>query len=448
VWGIVHRSERETIARGVLARSSADETEVLVSSSDSGLTRFTHGVSNQNVAAADRTVSVRAISGKRVGVAATNELSEASLDALVRRALEMAELAPSDPMRPPLAPGGASSAPEGAFVEATAHADPLVRARICEAIFERTEASSGAWCAGYASTSRAGITIANSSGALASFDGTDAQANVKITATDSTGFAERYSADVGEIDGDAVGRIAAEKTRAGANPRSVEPGEWTVILEPPAFGELLVYLMSHFSAQSYDEGSSFFAGALGERFFPESVTIADDYAHRLAPGMPFDFEGQPKSRVTLVDRGIVREIVTDGYYAHKLGRPNTGHALPAPNAAGPQALNVVVAGGPQTTEQLVSETTRGLLVSRFWYIRTVDRKRAIVTGMTRDGTFLIERGRIAAGVRNLRFNQSIVDALARATFANDQTRSGGYSYSIVVPTARIEKFHFTSGTEF
>jgi PmbA protein len=441
------KKERESIARRVLERSSADQTEVMVGVNDTALTRFSRGISNQNIVSSDRGVSVRAIVGGRTGVASTNQIDDASLDDVVRRAVEMAAFAPADPLQPALPPGGRTKPPAGAYVAETASADPFVRARISDAIFTQGE-EADCWAAGYVSTSVNGITIANTSGALASFDGTDAQANTKMIAGDSTGFAERYAPNVAVVDGNAIGRIAAEKARASAHPRSVDPNEWTVILEPPAFGELLVYLIGHFSAQSYDEGSSFFSGELGKRYFSSSVTIADDYAHSLAPGMPFDYEAQPKSRITLVDGGVVREIVTDSYYAHKLNRRNTGHALPAPNAHGPQALNVVVSGGRSSAQQLISETTRGLLVSRFWYIRTVDRKRAIVTGMTRDGTFLIENGRVTGGVRNMRFNQSIIEALANATFANNQTRTGGYSYSIVVPTAKIEKFNFTSGTEF
>jgi PmbA protein len=443
----VDKQQRESIARRILERSTADQTEVLVAATDTALTRFARGISNQNLVSNDRGVSVRAIVGGRTGVASTNQVDDGSLDDVVQRAVELASFAPVDPSQPSLPSGGATKAPPGAFVAETASADPFVRAHISDAIFTQAEGAD-CWAAGYVSTSVNGITIANSSNALASFDGTDAQANTKMIAGDSTGFAERYAPDVAIVDGSAIGRIAAEKAQASAHPRSVDPGEWTVILEPPAFGELLIYLVGHFSAQSYDEGSSFFSDGLGKRYFNDGVTIADDYAHSLAPGMPFDYEGQPKARLNLVDRGVVREIVTDSYYASKLKRPNTGHALPAPNAHGPQALNVVVNGGTSSFEQLVSETTRGLLISRFWYIRTVDRKRTIVTGMTRDGTFLIENGRVTGGVRNMRFNQSIIEALAHATFANNQTRTGGYSYSIVVPAAKIEKFNFTSGTEF
>ncbi len=390
---------------------------------------------------------MRAIVDGRTGVAASNDLGDASVDALLERAREMASFAPRDPLVPALPSGGPTGAPAGCYVDATAKADPSERARVCDAIISRAELVHY-WCSGYVSSASNGTTIANSSGALASFDGTDAQVNVKATAPDSTGFAEHYTTDIRELDGDAAGARAVELARLSAHPRSVKPGPWTVILEPPALGELLAYLVSHFSAQSYSDGSSFCSDGLDRTYFDERVTIGDDYAHPLAPAMPFDYEGQPKLRVPLVEAGVVRDIVTDSYYAKKLDRPNTGHALPAPNAYGPQPLNIVIPAGSKSTQELIASTQRGLLISRFWYIRVVDQKRAIVTGMTRDGTFLIEDGKIAGGVRNLRFNQSIVEALGSVEFSSEQKRTGQYSYSLVVPTAKIDKFTFTSTTEF
>lgn len=441
------KREREELAQRVLAFSNADQTEVMVWSSNSALTRFTRNMVHQNVAEADVSVRVRAIVGKRTGVATTNALGEAELRDAVSRAIEMAKLAPEDPDLTQLPPGGSTHAPEGAYVAETAHATPQMRAQMCDAIFKTAE-ERGYWCAGYVTTSESGVTIANSSGALSSFEGTDSGVNVKMNAENSTGFAEGYDADVTRLDAHAIGLTSARKAEESAAPRSVDPGEWTVILEPAAFGELFMYLGDHFSAQSFDEGSSFLSDGLDKLYLGENVTIADDYAHPLNPGMPFDFEGHPTQRLTLVERGVAKTIVTDSYWANKLGRENTGHALPAPNAYGPQATHLVVSPGSKPTAQLIAQTQRGLLISRFWYIRTVDQKKAIVTGMTRDGTFLIEDGRITGGVRNMRFNHSIIEALRNCEFGNALQRTGGYSYSVVVPAAKITGFTFSSGTEF
>lgn len=440
-------SEREHVAGRILEISSADQTEVLVSVSDAALMRFTHEASNQNLASSDAGISVRAILGRRTGVARTNRFDEPALRAVVALAADLAALAPEDPLQGTL-PKGMTQAPvPGAFDAATARAGAQQRAEMCAAIFKYAE-QTGCWSAGFAATASSGLTVANTSGTLTSFDGTDASVNVKMTAPDSTGFAEALSTAVGTIDAAAVAQTSADKALASANPRTVETGDWTVILEPAAFGEIFYYLADHFSAQAYDDGSSFCSDGLDRAYFAENVTVLDDYAHPLAPGMSFDFEGYPTQRLALVGGGVVRNIVTDSYYAHKLGRPNTGHALPAPNAYGPRPRNIVVAAGMKPTAQLVAETERGLLVTRFWYVRPVDRKRAIVTGMTRDGTFLIEGGRLTQGVRNMRFNVSILDLLRNCEFSREQVRTGSYHYSVVVPAARIAHFTFTSVTEF
>jgi PmbA protein len=443
----VDSKRREELAERVLALSGADQTEVTVGTEDADLTRFTHEEIHQNVARSDSSVAVRAIIGLRTGVAGTNLLDEASLRSTVDRAIEMARLAPEDPQLAPLPSGGPTTTPEGAYVKATADAAPQLRAGMADAVFKVAEAHKF-WCAGFVRTQSAGFTIANSNGARASFDGTDSGINVKMNAADSTGYGQAYSPDARKLDAHRVASTAASKAKDTAQPQAVEPGAWTVIMEPAAFGEFFAYIAQHFSAQAYDEGSSFLSDGLDKPYFGENVTIVDDYSNALAPSMPFDFEGQPKQKVTLVENGVAKAFVTDSYWAKKLDRENTGHALPAPNAYGPQAIDLIVKPGSKPLEQLIAETKRGLLISRFWYIRTVDQKKAIVTGMTRDGTFLIENGKVGGGVRNMRFNQSILAALGKCEFSNAPQRTGDYWFSTVVPAAKIEGFTFSSGTQF
>jgi len=440
------KERREALARRVLSRATSGESEVIVLDAEDGLTRFTQNAIHQNIAHQETSVRVRTVVDGRTGVAATNVLDDAALASLVARAASMAALAPSDPFAGLLA-GGTSIAPPGAFVAATAQASPDLRAALAADIFGIAQRD-GLWAAGYVKTARAGITIANSRGMLTSFDGTDCGLNVKQNGPDSTGFAEHYSSDVADLDAKRAGETAAGKARGARTPEAVEPGEWTVILEPPAFGELLSYITEHFSAQAYDEGSSFLCDGLGKTYTGDNVSIVDDYAHPLAPSMPFDYEGVPKQRVPLLEHGVARGVVTDSYWAAKLDLPDTGHALPAPNSWGPQPTNVTVAPGSKSTAELIAETKRGLLISRFWYIRPVDLRQTIVTGMTRDGTFLIEDGKVARGVRNMRFNQSILAALSKVEFSSELARSGSYSYSIVVPAAKIAGFRFTSLTDF
>jgi predicted Zn-dependent protease len=434
--------ERSAVAQAVLAQTHADAAEVTVEAMRQALTRFTHETVNANLDQGDTTVRVRAIVDGRIGIAATNAFDDDALAAVAARAREIALLAPRESTPPTVAGAGAAHAPPGAFVDATAAATPEARARVVAAIF--AHAGDELWSSGYALTAQRGLTLATTAGARLAFESTDAVVNVKMNGADSTGYAEIYSRDVGALDGDAVGREAARIARETRAPQAVETGDWTVVLAPAAFGELMRYLVLHFSAESYADGSSFFAGRLGAPVLGENVTIRDDFSHPLNAGMPFDFEGFPTARLTLVGNGVAREIVTDSTWAARLDRPNTGHALPAPNSFGPQSLHTVVEPGTKSFETLVAQTRRGLLVTRLWYVRNVDVRSVLLTGMTRDGTFLIENGRLVGGVRNMRFNQSMIAALADCEFAATQKRTGGYQYSLVTPAVKFNRFHFTS----
>jgi len=438
---------RLAIAQRILAGSRADATEVIVTTSRRALTRFTHEFIHQNVDIDEVNVRVRAVVDGRTGVAEINRTDDAALDAAAERAMQIASFAPRDPDAPALAGRASVQTPDAAFVDGTAAAGADLRAHVASRVFAQAQARD-CWSSGYVTTSTSGVTIATTAGAGVAFDGTDAAINVKMSAGDSTGFAERYASDAHVLDGDAVGERAAMKARASAQPIGVDPGEWTVILEPAAFGELVNFLAGHFSAQSEHEGSSFLTGRLGEPVMGANVTIRDDYAHPLHPDMPFDWEASPKSRVTLFEHGIARGVVTDRRWAEKLGTPNTGHALPTPNGDGPYPVNLIVDPGTASLEELIASTKRGLLVTRLWYTRIVDQRKVILTGMTRDGTFLIENGVVGRGVHNLRFNQSIVDALGDCVLGDTQARTGGYSYACVVPPVKFERFTFASTTDY
>jgi PmbA protein len=438
--------ERLAVAQTVIARSRADGTEVTVETSRLGLTRFTHETVNQNVDQTNTSVRVRAIVDGRIGIAATNALDPVALDAVAARAVEIALLAPRESIPPVLAGSSSAAAPAGAFFAATAAAGADDRARVAGAIFGH--ATEGLWSSGYAMTSNYGLTIATSSGARMSFEGTDAGANVKMNGPDSTGFAEIYSRDVGALDGSALGAQSARIARETRAPLAVDPGDWTVILAPAAAGELLRYLALHFSAEAYSDGSSFIAGKLGTSILGANVTLRDDYAHPLNPGMPFDFEGFPTQHLTLVAGGVASDLVTDSTWAQRLKRPNTGHALPSPNSSGPQSNYTVLEAGTKSLDTLVAETKRGLLITRLWYVRIVDQRTVLLTGMTRDGTFLIENGTFKGGVRNMRFNASLVTALNDCELGDTLSRTGSYHYSLVTPAIKFNYFHFASASPY
>ena len=443
------KTEREALAQAILARSSADETEVLIIEEDLALSRFTHENIHQNIASTTLTIRLRVIHQQRCGVASTSASDPASLDALIARAMAIAQLVPPDLNWPGLPHEGiVAPAASTAFAEATAAATAEQRAESIDDIFTISE-QTRLWAAGYLSTAVQTVTIANSHGRLCSYEGTEAILNIKQNGLDASGYAEMSSPDIEEIKTTQIANTAAQKAYSNAAPQSVEPGEWTVVLEPAAFGELLSYLSGHFSAQALEEGQSFLQwDDLGRRVTDATLTLRDDWSNPLAPGLPFDYEGTPRQILPLIEQGIARHIVTDSRWAMRLGRPNTGHSLPAPNSSGPQPLYLTVDPGTATMNEIIANVERGLLITRFWYIRPVDTRQTIVTGMTRDGTFLIENGKVTKGVCNMRFNQSIVQALAHVTLADQPVRTSGYNYTTVVPGARLERFNFSSTTSF
>lgn len=428
-----------------LAASKADETETLIAASDSSLTRFTHNSVHESVSERNCQLSVRAVVGKRTGVAGTNKLDEAGIADVVRRAYESAKLSTEDNDFPGL-PGpadGVSGAPD-AFDETTASASPEMRAAAVNDV-ARVMRVHSLYAAGYVSTQSDAFAIANSKGVKRFHRSTDSAINIKAIGSDSSGYAEGYSRRFDDLEPAQLAERAAKKAVAGKNPRALEPGKYTVILEPAAFREFLGYLSwIGFGAQAFDEGSSFMSGRIGDKIVGENVTIRDDYKQPHANGIPFDFEGVARTQVPLIERGSAKGVVYDSYYAAKLRHNNTGHALPAPNSDGPMPLNIVVDPGSETLEEMIKATQHGVLVTRTWYIRLVDQKQTIITGMTRDGLFLIERGRITKGLKNLRFNESIIGALGRCELASTLVRSENH----VLPAVKIENFHFSSGTEF
>jgi PmbA protein len=435
----------ESVLSAALRASGADETEALYTGTEAALTRYTHNEIHENVVESDCALNVRAVYGKRVGVASTNRLDRESIEATVARAEAIAKLAPEDAQFPGLPSGeGDPASLPGAYDVATAATGPDERAEAVERIahvMRRHELHA----AGYFATRADVLAVANSKGVRRFFRATDASVNIKAIGDDSSGYAEGFARSVSRLDVGALAETAAKKAVDGRDPIALPPGKYTVILEAPAFREFTGYLsFAGFGAQALDEGSSFMAGRIGEKVMGENVTICDDFAHPLGAGIPFDFEGVPRQRVTLIEHGIAKDVVYDSYYAAKMGRPNTGHALPAPNPDGPFPLNIVVEPGTRTQSELLREVERGVLVSRTWYIRLVDQKKLLITGMTRDGLFLIEHGRITRGLKNMRFNESIAGALGRCELASDLARSESH----VLPAVRIDDFNFTSATTF
>jgi predicted Zn-dependent protease len=446
-------AEALALAEDVLARAmaaGATEAEVLVTAEDAALTRFANSEIHQNVAETNIAVNLRFCAGRRVAVASTGRTDDDGLRAIVERAAAIARTCEE------LEDWGGLPGPDGdgrldglaaGYAEATAGATPEFRAEAVRAVIGAADAA-GVLAFGSLATSREGVAVANSAGIRAAGERTVAQLlTVHMSPDGGTGYAEAAATDVTTIDAAAIGREAAAKARATEHPVSLPPGDYPVVLEEYAVVDvvdMLGYL--GFSALAVQEGRSF--SEPGRRIGTDLVTIVDDGADPAGLPMAFDFEGVRKQRVALVERGICRDVAYDAQTAARAGRRSTGHGLPAPNTYGPLPINMLMTPGETPRDDLVAGLDRGLLVTRFHYTNPVHPKLAIVTGMTRDGTFLVEGGRIVGPVRNLRYTQSYLDALAGVTaVGRDRRTLKGFLGSAVVPALRIEGWTFTGATE-
>ncbi|HEY3163291.1 MAG TPA: TldD/PmbA family protein [Candidatus Limnocylindrales bacterium] len=434
-------------AVALASAAGATEAEALVSDERAQLTRFANSEMHQNVAETNGSINLRVAIGKRIGVASSNRLDDESLRRLAETASAIARnSAELEDWGGLPEPTPISEIPAG-WSEATAAATPEQRAEGVRAVIAAAD-DAGVRAFGSFSTAAEQLAVANSHGIRAFQRRTTAQLLTVTMATDGgSGYAEQASVDASTIDAASVGREAADKARSTANPVSVDPGDWSVVLEEYAVVDLLSMLAyMGFSALAVQEERSFFEP--GKVIGSELVTIVDDGAEPGAMPMAFDYEGVAKQRVVLVDRGVCRDIVYDAQTAARGGVQSTGHGLPAPNSYGPFPLNMVLAAGSTSREALLGDMERGLLVTRFHYTNPVHPKLAIVTGMTRDGTFLVEDGKIVGPVRNLRFTQSYLAALAGTVAVGRERRTlKGDFGGVLVPAVRIDGWTFTGATE-
>jgi predicted Zn-dependent protease len=442
--------ERLAIAEAVLdhaERAGATEAEVLVTADDSALTRFANSEIHQNVAESTIAVNLRFVAGRRIAVVTTDRTDDEGLRAVASRAGEIARIVEELPDWAGLPEPGPIPDVPAAWVDATAEATPESRAEGVRAVIAAAD-EAGTVAYGSFTTGAETIVVANSKGIRAAQRRTMAQLlTVSMSPDGGSGYAERAATDVRHIDPAGLGREAAAKARASDRAIALPAGDYPVVLETYAVVDILDMLgYLGFSALAVQEGRSFVEP--GRRIGSDLVTIVDDAGDPSGLPMAFDYEGVAKERVSLVEGGICREVVYDAQTAGRAGRRSTGHGLPAPNSYGPFPLNMVMTKGDATRDELIGGLNRGLLITRFHYTNPVHPKLAIVTGMTRDGTFLVEGGRIVGPVRNLRFTQSYLDALAGVSAVGRDLRTlRGFLGGVVVPMVRIDNWTFTGTTE-
>jgi PmbA protein len=427
--------------------AGAPETEVHIDEVADALTRFANNAIHQNVAEQGLTVSIRTVVDGRTARATTNRIDEDSLRAAIHASLSLAHSQPKDPRLLPL-PGKQRYRQVDRFVNQTAALTPEDRARAvrraCDLAVKRGQTAAGIFSSGESQAA-----MGNSRGLFAAYRETHAEFSITMQEEPAASWAKTNAAGVADIDPQELAARASEKAHRAANAQELPPGRYTVILEPAAALDLVGFLFYDFSATALADKRSCLNDRMGKQLFGKNITIADDVYHPLQLGAPFDGEGIPRQRVLLVDQGVPKNLVYARTTAKTARERPTGHGFPLPNEYGEAPMNLVFSGGTSCLEEMIASTGRGLLVTRVWYIREVDPYEKIMTGMTRDGLFLVEKGKVTSAVRNFRFNQSILEMLRNVELLGPAVRATGEEASeMVVPAMKVRDFHFSEVTKF
>jgi PmbA protein len=449
--------------------SSADEVEVLFSGANFALTRFANNTIHQNVADENHIVSVRTVFAGRTARATTNKFDDDSLRRAVASSEALAKVQHPDPDLLPMpdsreAEASANSSPAprlpSRHFAQTAAITPQLRADGVKKIVDVAKKHK-LTTAGIFSSSESVEGIFNSRGLSRWHTQTLAEVSITMLGADSSGWQKANSPDVANLEPLHLAEIAAKKAIDSGKPAEIPAGKYTVILEPSAVLDIVGFMFWDYSGMAILDQRSFLTGRIGGKLFGDNITIWDDVAHPLQSGSPFDGEGMRRQRVPLVENGIVKRVVyarataarmKSSEYKDKVGPIEaTGHGFALPNEIGEMPLNIVFASpsDPQSLAHMIASTERGVLVTRLWYIREVDPYEKIVTGMTRDGTFLVENGKVRKGVRNFRFNQSLIQLLSNIDAMSAPLRAcGEESFDMVVPAMKVRDFNFTEVTKF
>jgi len=447
--------------------SPADEVEVNFSGARFALTRFANNAIHQNVEDENLVASIRTNFEGRTARATANQFDDASLKRAVEASEALARVQEKDPDLLPMPdareadhPGETPVASPSRFFEQTAAITPGDRANAVAEIVN-IACRHSLTTAGIYSSSQSLEGIFNSRGLAKWHRQTLAEVSITMLAADSSGWQKLNSPNVRNLRPKELAEIAAQKAVDSAHPREIPPGKYTVILEPSAALDIIGFMFWDFGGMAILDQRSFLNDRIGTPLFGENINIWDDVAHPQQAGCLFDGEGMQRKPVQLVENGTVKQVVyargtaarmKKSEYANKVGPIEaTGHGFPLPNEMGEMPMNIVIgnAGEARTVDEMIASTERGLLVTRLWYIREVDPYEKIVTGMTRDGTFLIENGRIQSGVRNFRFNESLISMLSSVETMGTPIRAcGEESFDMVVPAMKVKNFSFSEVTKF
>lgn len=440
------REDARALANRVLAFAKADETRVNITSGWDGNTRFAGNEITTSGGVTDTTVEVTSTIGRRRASARTNILDDASLQRTVEFAESLARLSPENPELVPEL-GAQDYATVNSFFDSTANLDPETRAAATKQAIEAAESAGkevgNIFVAGFLQASAGANAVATSRGLFAYHRDTNAGLGITARTPDGTGsgWSNRGARDWRVVDAAALGRIAAQKAVASRNPTAVEPGFYTVVLEPAAVSDIMGSLLGTFNARANDEGRGTYSKTgggtkLGEKIADSRVTIYSDPTDPDLLSQPFSADGTPVRRVVYLENGILKEFAYDRYWAHRQGKTATGGGG---GGFGGPAVKFV--GGSQSTEDLIAGTERGILVTHFFYIRPLDQRTVMLTGLTRDGTFLIENGKITRAVKNFRWNESPLILLNKL---EELGRAEPVGSGRMMPSLRAKDFNFAS----
>jgi len=427
--------------------AGADETEVQVDETIDALTRFANNAIHQNVAEHGITISIRAVVDGRTARATTNRLDEDSLRAAVQGSLQLAHSQPKIPGLLSM-PGKQRNRKVNRFANETAATTPEDRARAVKKSCDLA-IRNGQVAAGIFSTGQSQLAIGNSRGLFATHRQAEAEFSITMQDEPAASWAKANSGNVRNFDPQKLAARASEKAQMAKDAQELAPGKYAVILEPAAVLDLVGFLFYDFAATAVADQRSCLLKRMNKPLFGKNISITDDAYHPEQLGAPFDGEGMPRQRVNLVENGVPRNLVYSRASAKKAKTKPTGHGFALPNEYGEAPMNLVFGGGDSSLEKMIASTDRGLLVTRVWYIREVDPYEKMMTGMTRDGLYLVENGKITNAVRNFRFNQSLIELLQNVEAMSPASRATAEeAFEMVVPAMKVKNFHLTEPTKF
>ncbi|MCP4633830.1 MAG: TldD/PmbA family protein [candidate division Zixibacteria bacterium] len=441
---MLHRIQVEEVLNGMIGGFTVESGELVLLDEELNLTRFAESFIQQNISRYDRKIMVRAIEDKKAGVAVANQLDTESILKAIRTAESIAKQQKPDAKIPDIIKFPPIEGSKDAFYNSTTELHPGKRADAAKdcakAAKKQNMEATGAYQTNIKTTA-----VANTAGTLQYFTETSAWLSLSVSGDNGiSGWAQAYHRNSDDIKSKNIAKTAVEKAALSSKKTKLPPGEYTVILEPAAVADLVLFLsFLGFGAKTFLSRRSFMSGKIGEKITGDNITITEDPIDNRINYMPFDYEGVPKKKVPLIENGAARGVVSNRYYAAQLGEESTGNALPPDNNYGPYPKSMVMSGGNSSIDEMIKSTQKGILVTHWWYINFLNPMKTEITGTCQDGTLLIENGKVVSGIEDMRIGQSILEAFSNVeALSSELTLCPKYGSLLLVPALKINNFKF------